>query len=120
MYETLFKNRDVLARYRGGSYAEARERFVEDCAKQGYTHRTLVKIAWILMAVAFGLDLGNGKVTRKDVEYAVGSRRHFSRRPEGAGALPRSGSLFAPPACRTPRQDTDATAHKASSRGTWE
>jgi hypothetical protein len=44
MYETIFRNRDVLARYRGGPYAQARERFVEDCAKQGYTHRTLVNL----------------------------------------------------------------------------
>jgi site-specific recombinase XerD len=94
MYETIFRNRDVLARYRGGPYAQARERFVEDCAKQGYTHRTLVKIAWILMAVASGIDLGNGKVTRKDVEHAVDSRRHFLRRPDGATDAASSREIF--------------------------
>jgi site-specific recombinase XerD len=94
MYETLFKHRAVLARYRGEPYAEARERFVEDCAKQGYPHRTLAKIAWILMAVASGLDLGNGKVTRKDVEHAVDNRRHFVRRPEGATDAASSREVF--------------------------
>jgi site-specific recombinase XerD len=57
-------------------------------------HRTLFKIAWILMAVASGLDLGNGKVTRKDVEYAVDSRRHFLHRPEGATDAASSREIF--------------------------
>jgi site-specific recombinase XerD len=83
MYETLFKYQTVLARYREGPYAEARERFVEACAKQGYSHSMLVKVAWILMTVAPGLDLDSGQVTRKDVERAVDSRPHFLRRPDG-------------------------------------
>ena len=93
-YETMFKHRAVLARYREGPCAEARERFVEDCAKRGYPHRTLVKIAWILMAVIPGLDLGNGKVSRKDVEHAVDSRRHFARRPEDAADAASSRKTF--------------------------
>lgn len=94
MYETLFKRQVVLARYREGAYAEAREQFVEDCAKRGYRHRTLVKIAWILMAVIPDLDLGNGRVSRKDVEHAVDSRRHFARRPEGATDAESSRETF--------------------------
>jgi len=94
MYETLFKHRAVLARYRGGPYSEARERFVEECAKQGYTHRTLVKIAWILMTAASGLDLSDGRITRKNVEHAVDNRRHFVRRAEGATDAASSRQIF--------------------------
>lgn len=94
MYETLFKHPAVLGRYREGSYAEARERFVEDCARQGYAPRTLVKIAWVLMAVAPGLDLDKGKISARDIERAVDNRRHFARRPDGAKDAPSSRQLF--------------------------
>lgn len=94
MYETLFKYPAVLGRYREGPYAEARERFVEDCARQGYAPRTLVKIAWVLMAAAFDLDLDKGKISAQDVEHAVDRRRHFARRPEGAKDAQSSRQLF--------------------------
>ncbi|CAG9187535.1 tyrosine-type recombinase/integrase [Cupriavidus pinatubonensis] len=83
MYETLFKHPAVLARYRAGPYAEAREQFVESCAQQGYSRRMQVKIAWILMSVAPALDLSKGALTTQDVQRAIEGRMHFLRQPAG-------------------------------------
>lgn len=81
MIADLFKRPTVLARYREGPLAEAREEFLEHCAKEGYSRSMLRKIAWILLAVAHTVDIDRGNITRQDIERAVDCRMRFSRRP---------------------------------------
>ena len=81
MIEDLFKRPTVLARYRAGPLAEAREEFLKHCAKEGYSRSMLRKIAWILLAVAHNVDIDHGNMSTQDVDRAVDSRVRFSRRP---------------------------------------
>jgi site-specific recombinase XerD len=87
MLETLFQRPTVLARYREGPLLDARERFLEQCSTDGYSCSMLHKIAWILLSVAHRIDLDHGKVTMRDIEWAVDSRvrfRHSSQRAQSA------------------------------------
>ena len=79
MIEDLFKRPTVLARYREGPLAEAREEFLKYCAKEGYSHSMLRKIAWVLLAIAHSIDVDHGNVTTQDIESAVSCRRRFKR-----------------------------------------
>lgn len=81
MIEDLFKRPTILARYREGPQAEAREEFLNHCAKEGYSRSMLRKIAWVLLAVAYNLDIDHGNMTTLDIERAVDSRVRFSCRP---------------------------------------
>lgn len=84
MVEDLFKRPSTLARYRAGPLAEAREAFLEHCAKEGYSRSMLRKIAWVLLAVAHSIDMGHGQLTTRDIERAVDRRMRFKRqRPHG-------------------------------------
>lgn len=71
MFETLFSRPTVLARYREGPLLEARERFLNQCASQGYSRSMLKKIAWISLSIAPYIDLSHGKVTKRGIELAV-------------------------------------------------
>jgi site-specific recombinase XerD len=79
MIETLFKYPAVLERYRKAPLFDAREQFLKQCAKQGYSHSMLQKIAWILLSLAKHIDISHGKVTSQDIESAVTSRTRFVR-----------------------------------------
>lgn len=79
MIEYLFKSPTILARYREGPLAEAREEFLNHCAKEGYSLSMLRKIAWILLAVANSIDIDHGNVTTQDIELAVDRRMRFKR-----------------------------------------
>lgn len=81
MIEELFKRPTIRERYRAGPLAEAREEFLEHCAKRGYSRSMLRKIAWVLLAVAHNLDIEHGNLSTQDIERAVDSRVRFSRRP---------------------------------------
>ena len=81
MIEDLFKRPTILARYREGPLAEAREEFLKHCAKEGYSPAMLRKIAWVLLAVAHNIDIEHGNMTPQDIERAVDTRVRFSRRP---------------------------------------
>jgi len=52
MHESLFSFPSILARYRSAPLLVERERFLQHCAKQGYTRAALAKIAWLLRIVA--------------------------------------------------------------------
>lgn len=84
MIEDLFKRPSILARYRAGPLAEAREEFLDQCAKEGYSRSMLRKIAWVLLAVAHNVDIDHGNMSTQDVERAVDGRVRFSRRPPRA------------------------------------
>jgi site-specific recombinase XerD len=78
MFETLFKKRPtVLDRYRGGPLSEARERFLDQCAMNGYSRSMLHKIAWIQLSIAHCIDINHGNMTTRDIELAVDGRAHF-------------------------------------------
>lgn len=81
MFETLFKQPAVLARYRQGPLPEAREQFLRQCAENGYSPSMLQKIAWIQLSIAHRLDIDHGKVTARDVELAIEGRKRFRFSP---------------------------------------
>jgi site-specific recombinase XerD len=94
MYDALFKRPTVLTRYREGPFSEERERFVERCATRGYSRSMLKKIAWVLLALARGIDIDRGKVTASDIELAVDARTRFKRSPKRTQHSPGSRQLF--------------------------
>jgi site-specific recombinase XerD len=81
MFETLFKQPAVLARYHQGPLLEAREQFLRQCAENGYSPSMLQKIAWIQLSLAHRLDLNHGNVTARDVELAIEGRKRFRYSP---------------------------------------
>jgi len=81
MIEDLFKRPTVLARYREGPLADAREAFLKHCEKQGYSRSMLRKIAWILLTVAHDIDIEHGNMSTQDIERAVDNRVRLSRQP---------------------------------------
>ncbi len=94
MFETLFKRPTALARHREGPYADERERFLEACAQQGYSRSMLMKIAWVLLAVAHRIDIDHGKLTEHDIAVAVDTRMRFVRRSGPTQQAPCSRQLF--------------------------
>jgi len=95
MLETLFRKRPtVLARYREGPLSEARERFLDQCAMQGYSHSMLQKIAWIQLSLAHRIHIDQGKLTTRDIELAVDGRMRFRHSPEPAQSSRGSRQLF--------------------------
>lgn len=84
MIEDLFTRPTILARYREGPLATARDEFLEHCAKEGYSRSMLRKIAWVLLSVAHNLDIDHGNMSTQDIERAVDSRVRSSRRPPRA------------------------------------
>jgi hypothetical protein len=63
MHDELFKQPAVVARYRAGPYAEARERFLKQARAEGYSFSTLERIAWVLLAVAEAVHPHGGSVS---------------------------------------------------------
>lgn len=94
MHATLFTRPTVLARYREGPLADARERFLVQCAGRDYSHPMLQKIAWVLLAVAPRLDLTRGSVTQHDLERAVDGRPPLKRLPAPRQVSADSRRLF--------------------------
>lgn len=95
MFNTLFTRSCILARHRASPYAEARARFLEHCAAQGYPRSSLRKIAWILLVFSQSIDLGRpGHITRQEIESAVEHRIRYARRPKHAVESRSSRLLF--------------------------
>ena len=46
MYDELFENQAVVARYRAAPYAKSREQFLKKAQANGYSPRTLMRMAW--------------------------------------------------------------------------
>lgn len=78
MLETLFKRPAILARYRDAPFLDAREKFLEQCALSGYPRSSLKKTAWILLSLAYSMDIGCDRLTVRDLELAIDNRKHFS------------------------------------------
>lgn len=94
MFEILFKYPAVVARYRAAPHADSRERFLENCAKQGYSRAMLCKIAWVLLAVAPGVTIDDGEVSAQAIELAVDHRTRISRRSGQADSFRWSRQMF--------------------------
>jgi len=82
VFETLFKYRGVLARHRGGPFADLRERFLTHCADQGLAHATLLRLANELLVVAGRIDLtAERPISLPEIEAAAdGWSRYQNRR----------------------------------------
>jgi len=94
MFEILFKYPAVLARYRAAPHSDSRERFLEDCANQGYSDSMLRKIAWILLAVAPGINIDRGEVSLQEIELAVDQRTRFRRQSGNPDSFRCSRQMF--------------------------
>ncbi len=94
MFQTLYKQSRILARYREGPLSDARERFIEQCAERGYSRSMLRKISWVLLAVAHSIDIEHGNVTAHDIELAVDRRRRFNRSANHSRVCRESRDLF--------------------------
>ena len=81
MFETLFTRPTVLARYREGPLLKARELFLKQCERSGYSRSMLQKIAWVRLSIAHRIDIDHGKVTTRDIDLAIDTRMRFKRSP---------------------------------------
>ena len=61
-FESLFQYPAIVARHRGGPFAEARERFINHRASQGLARATLQHYAQELLVVAERIDITVGEV----------------------------------------------------------
>ena len=61
MFETLFQYPAVVARHRIGPFAEARQRFLNHCASQGFARTTLQRYARELLVIAERIDIPIGE-----------------------------------------------------------
>jgi site-specific recombinase XerD len=72
MFERLFKNSAAIARHREAPYVEERERYLSYCAKEGFTHETLLLFArellWIARKLRFSRE---SKLTFEQVQAAA-------------------------------------------------
>jgi integrase/recombinase XerD len=82
MFDRLFHKPFVLARHRNGPLAEERRRYLDHCAEQQMTRRTLRDIALYTLIVAKALRIAERPtefVTRAQIEAEA--KRWFDRRP---------------------------------------
>jgi site-specific recombinase XerD len=61
MFETLFQYPAIVARHRSGPFAEARERFLNHLASQGFARATLLVYARELLVIAERIDITMGE-----------------------------------------------------------
>ncbi len=95
MFETLFTHPAIQARHRSAPCAESRERFLGQCADQGYRQSMLQKIAWILLVLSQDVHLCRSKrVTRQQIESAVDHRARFIQRHQGLDQATSSRQMF--------------------------
>ena len=83
MFETLFQYPAVVARHRSGPFAEARERFLNHCASQGFARATLLVYARELLVIAGRIDITMGEAIGLSTIEAAANR--------WAGEQPRTG-----------------------------
>jgi site-specific recombinase XerD len=63
MHDELFEKPDIVARYRAGPCAHARERFLRQASAEGYSRSTLKRIAWVLLSVAEAVQSHGGRIS---------------------------------------------------------
>jgi integrase/recombinase XerD len=86
-FESLFQYPAIVARHRGGPFAEARERFINHCASQGLARATLQHYAQELLVVAERIDITVGEVIGSSAIEAAADRwareQHQRKRAQG-------------------------------------
>ena len=71
MYDELFENPAVVARYRAAPYAKSREQFLKKAQANGYSPRTLMRMAWALLVVAEIVRDAGGRITPEGLRSAL-------------------------------------------------
>ncbi len=95
MFDTLFTRPHVLARYSAAPCLESRASYLSHCKAQGYPRSSLKKIAWVLLVFSQSIDLCRlGRITRKEIEFAVDHRIRFKRQPKLAKESKSTRVLF--------------------------
>ncbi|NQZ11842.1 MAG: site-specific integrase, partial [Algicola sp.] len=95
MFDTLFTRPHTLARHYSAPFRESRASYLSYCKAQGYPRSSLQKIAWVLLVFSQSIDLGqSGRITRKEVEFAVDHRIRFYQRKEPVRESKSSRLLF--------------------------
>lgn len=92
MLDHLYSHPRALARHRDAPHARARERFLVQCADQGYPLSSLRKIAWQLLVVASSIDLRKrSRVSVEEIKRAASKPAVFNGRSSSdPGASPKS------------------------------
>jgi len=90
VFEMLFKCPAARKRHREGPLVHARQQFLEDCERRGYSRTMLGKIAWVLLSLAPAFDSKPGGLTNLDIDLAVDHRKKFH--PSGTRSIERSSS----------------------------
>ena len=94
MFDTLFTRASTLTRYRTASCAKSKIKFLNHCAKQGFSRVTLKKYAWVLLVFSESIDLNRSRsITQKEIEFAVDHRIRYKRQSDGV-TDPRSSRLL--------------------------
>jgi site-specific recombinase XerD len=95
MFDTLFIHPHALVRHYAAPCLECRLGYLSHCKSQGYPRSSLQKIAWVLLVFSLGIDLCRpGKLTRKEIEFAVDHRIRFKQQPKQAKESKSSRLLF--------------------------
>jgi len=95
MFSDLFIYPSNLARHRTALCAESRERFLKQCADQGYSQSMLQKIAWIMLVLSQDADLCQSKrVTSRQIEFAVDHRERLVHRQQDINHAASSRQMF--------------------------
>jgi site-specific recombinase XerD len=94
MFETLFDCPAAQKRHREGPLAHARQQFLEDCERRGYSRTMLEKIAWVLLSLAPAVDSKPGRLTTEDIDLAIDHRTKFRRSPARSSGGSSSYQLF--------------------------
>jgi hypothetical protein len=95
MFETLFQYPAVVARQRSGPFAEARERFLNHCASQGFARATLVRRARELLVIAERIDITRGEaIGLATIEAAADRWAREQRQRQRAQGLRWSREFF--------------------------
>ncbi len=94
MFEILFKDPKTIARYRAAVHSGSCERFLEDCARQGYSQAMLCKIAWILLTVAPGIHVDGSELSLHCLEFSVDHRMQSQPRMGSSDGFRWSRQMF--------------------------
>jgi site-specific recombinase XerD len=88
MYNELFEQPAVVARYRGGPYAESREQFLRQAQADGYSPATLAQMAWALLIVAEAVHREGGRITSKQLRSVLRKTQcRSTARPPSANTI---------------------------------
>jgi site-specific recombinase XerD len=71
MHDELFKHPTIIARYRAGPYADAREHFLRKAHAQGYSRSTLERTAWVLLVAAHATYRNGGRLSAERLKITL-------------------------------------------------